>query len=257
MTFKLTGHAEIDHQHAILDGMVARFERVCASGKPDACCRTCITAERRACTDLLAQLTDDMMTFLVGHVTYEEKLMELLPDIPRCRVHVEAHKDAHADISERLSELALQIGTEAPEVLGTRLYRIVSDWIGNHTSQFDASLAVQLEGLGAAEIEFDAELVAILDEFVFRYRPTSVASLARLPTRPDAGRSAIQARFESLTPRQREVCRLVVGGMANKEIAKQLGTTINTVKTHRAEIFRKMKVSSLLELVRSLGKFPI
>lgn len=45
------------------------------------------------------------------------------------------------------------------------------------------------------------------------------------------------------------MCTLVAKGLANKTIADQLGTTINTVKTHRAEIYRKLDVRSLLDLV--------
>lgn len=62
----------------------------------------------------------------------------------------------------------------------------------------------------------------------------------------------VRVRFDSLTPKQREVCLLMVGGMMNKNIADQLGMSINTVKTHRTEIFRKMDASSLLDLVRQI-----
>lgn len=65
-----------------------------------------------------------------------------------------------------------------------------------------------------------------------------------------AGR--LKARFESLSPRQREVCRLMVKGMMSKQIADQLGTSINTIKTHRNEIFRKLETHSLLDLVRKI-----
>lgn len=61
---------------------------------------------------------------------------------------------------------------------------------------------------------------------------------------------SIRARFDTLTIRQREVCFMVVGGVMNKNIAETLGTSINTVKTHRNEVFRKMQATSLLNLVR-------
>jgi len=255
MTFKLTGHAEIDRQHAVLDGLVGRLERICrlAKEKSDISCRECTTVHRRACTASLASLTDEILSFLVGHVTYEEKLMELLPNVARCRVHIKGHKDAHTDISERLSELAALIGEEHPRAIGTQLHRIASDWIGDHTSLFDASLALDLEGFGGAEIEFDGELVAILDELVFRNRPTGVLPAPSLPLSLASRRPEVQARLAQLTAKQGEVCQLILSGMANKEIAKQLGITINTVKTHRAEIFRKMKVKSLLDLVRTVA----
>jgi len=43
---------------------------------------------------------------------------------------------------------------------------------------------------------------------------------------------------------------LVVGGRTNREIAESLRVTVNTVKTHRAAVFQKMDVKSVLELVK-------
>ena len=60
----------------------------------------------------------------------------------------------------------------------------------------------------------------------------------------------IQARLESLTPREREVMERVVSGMLNKQIAGELGISIKTVETHRAQVMEKMQAQSLAELVR-------
>jgi FixJ family two-component response regulator len=60
----------------------------------------------------------------------------------------------------------------------------------------------------------------------------------------------LRRRYESLSPREREVFRGVVSGMLNKQIAEEIDTTERTVKFHRAQIMRKMQVRSLAELVR-------
>jgi len=60
----------------------------------------------------------------------------------------------------------------------------------------------------------------------------------------------LQKRLDTLTPREREVMRLVVKGLLNKQIAFQLGTVEKTVKVHRGRVMEKMKVQSLPELVR-------
>jgi FixJ family two-component response regulator len=62
-----------------------------------------------------------------------------------------------------------------------------------------------------------------------------------------------------LTPREREVFRLVAAGLANKETAADLGISDVTVGVHRSQVMRKMKARSLAELVRmadKLGKRP-
>jgi RNA polymerase sigma factor (sigma-70 family) len=60
----------------------------------------------------------------------------------------------------------------------------------------------------------------------------------------------LQERFDSLTPREREVLTLVVTGRPNKQIAAQLKLSEMTVKIHRSQTMRKMKAKSLVDLVR-------
>jgi FixJ family two-component response regulator len=67
----------------------------------------------------------------------------------------------------------------------------------------------------------------------------------------------IQRRVDKLTPREREVMALVVGGLLNKQVALELGTVEKTVKVHRARVMAKMEVESLAELVRLAEKVGI
>jgi RNA polymerase sigma factor (sigma-70 family) len=64
----------------------------------------------------------------------------------------------------------------------------------------------------------------------------------------------LQRRFDSLTPRERDVISMVVSGMLNKQIADQLGTAEGTVKVQRSRALEKMHAESLVELVRMIEK---
>lgn len=63
-----------------------------------------------------------------------------------------------------------------------------------------------------------------------------------------------RARYALLTQREREVLKLVVEGLLNKQIAAKLGTSEFTVKIHRKGVMQKMKAGSVPELVRMAQK---
>jgi FixJ family two-component response regulator len=69
--------------------------------------------------------------------------------------------------------------------------------------------------------------------------------------------ASLSLRFESLTPREREVLPLVVSGKLNKQIAAEIGTTEAAVKVHRSQLMRKLDAHSLPELVRIAERIGI
>jgi len=67
----------------------------------------------------------------------------------------------------------------------------------------------------------------------------------------------LRIRYNSLTPREREVMALVVTGLLNKQIAGKLGTSEASVKVHRQHVMEKMRVGSLADLVRMADRLLI
>jgi FixJ family two-component response regulator len=65
------------------------------------------------------------------------------------------------------------------------------------------------------------------------------------------------ARYNTLTPREREVLSLLVRGLLNKQAGFQLGITEYTVQIHRAHIMRKMEADSFATLVRLAVRFAV
>jgi len=113
------------------------------------------------------------------------------------------------------------------------------------TAHADVPMTVQAMKAGA--IEFltkpfrDQDLLDAVD-----------AGLARDRARQDSERAlaVLRERFDTLSPREREIMLHVVAGRLNKQIANDIGIAASTVKVHRTHLMRKMKARSLPELSR-------
>ena len=62
---------------------------------------------------------------------------------------------------------------------------------------------------------------------------------------------SVRARYDTLSPRERQVLGLVVAGKLNKQIAAEIGTSERTVKAHRAQMMEKMGVKTLADLIHA------
>ncbi len=73
----------------------------------------------------------------------------------------------------------------------------------------------------------------------------------------DLETAVLRDRFDSLSPREREVMAWVVTGRLNKQIAGEIGTSEITVKVHRGNVMRKMHAESVPDLVRMAGRLGL
>jgi two-component system response regulator FixJ len=109
------------------------------------------------------------------------------------------------------------------------------------TGRRDVPLAVRAMRAGAVDFlqkPFDDQaLLGAIDR--------ALARRTQSADRADALR-----RLERLTPRERDVLRLIVAGRANKEVAAQLAISPRTAENHRSRIMEKTDASSLAALVR-------
>jgi len=69
--------------------------------------------------------------------------------------------------------------------------------------------------------------------------------------------ASIRVRFDTLTPRERDVLRLVIQGRLNKQIAGDLGISEKTVKFHRGRVMEKTQAGSVAELVRQADRLGL
>ncbi len=69
--------------------------------------------------------------------------------------------------------------------------------------------------------------------------------------------SSLAQRHQTLTPREREVLGLAIGGLLNKQIARALGVSEITAKVHKRRVMEKMQTRSLADLVRAAERLHI
>jgi FixJ family two-component response regulator len=77
---------------------------------------------------------------------------------------------------------------------------------------------------------------------------------SRLALADEAEMQVLRNRYNSLTPREREVMALVVSGLLNKQVGGTLGISEITVKAHRGQVMQKMKANSVADLVKMAGR---
>ena len=165
----------------------------------------------------------------------QQFLKHKLPDVPACLVlDMRMPGLSGLDLQKELAEA----GVEIPIIF--------------ITGHGDIPMTVQAMKAGAVEFLTkpyrDQDLIDALREALKR---DEAARRERAKLRE------LKRRFDSLTPREREVMGLVVSGMLNKQIAGKLGSTEQTVKFHRGHIMRKMQAVSLADLVRMAGALGI
>lgn len=113
------------------------------------------------------------------------------------------------------------------------------------TGHGDIEMAVHAIKLGAREfIEKPFDNAKLLDCVVDALEATSTRQIETQE------RKELADRFALLTERQRETMRCLIRGMANKQIAAELGISPRTVEIHRTWVMNKMAAKTLADLVR-------
>jgi FixJ family two-component response regulator len=150
------------------------------------------------------------------------------PDVPACLV-----------LDVRLPDVS---GLEFQRDLAALDFQIPIIFITGH-----ADIPMTVRAMKAGAVEFltkpfrGQELLDAVQEAIAKDRAawSERAQMAEL-----------RARYDTLTPREKEVLKLVASGLLNKQVGAELGTSELTVKTHRGRVMEKMGADSLADLVR-------
>ena len=120
------------------------------------------------------------------------------------------------------------------------------------TGHGDIPMSVRAMKAGAVEF-----LTKPFDDQVLLDAIHAALERDRARRREDASLAVLQARYEGLTQRERQVMGHVAAGRVNKRIADELGLSVVTVKVHRGQVMRKMQAKSVADLVRMADRLHI
>jgi FixJ family two-component response regulator len=157
---------------------------------------------------------------------------------------------AFLDFTEYELPCCVVLDINLPEVNGLQLQAELLERVIDCPIVFlsgQADIAMSVEAMRAGAIDFltkPVDAAALIDAVSAALHRHAVSLEHR------GAIASLNDRWQSLTPREREVCLRVVQGQLNKEIAASLGTAEKTIKVHRGRAMRKMQARRVADLVR-------
>jgi len=186
---------------------------------------------RRSLERLLRSVDLDVETY----ASAQEFLRRALPDRPSCVV-LDLRLPGPSGLE--LQESLIRAGHNVPIV-----------FISGHADVPSSVRAIKAGAVDFLQKPFsDQALLDIIHGALRRDRESR---------RDRAEVAGLRVRFDTLTPRERDVLRLVIQGRLNKQIAGDLGISEKTVKFHRGRVMEKTQAGSVAELVRQADRLGL
>ena len=177
--------------------------------------------------DSLSVLIESIGLKINSFESAQSFLNSYIPDQPGCLI---------LDV-----RMPIMNGLELQEELSKRNIQIPIIFISGNAEIPDSAKAFRAGAVDFLEKPFDTHL---LIERIYEALSKDIENKEQ-----QLGNNKIQACFDTLSNREKEVLKLIINNLSNKEVAKELGISHRTIEAHRARIMEKMQVGSTTELV--------
>ena len=200
------------------------------------------------------------------HTLVRAGLRALIERLPGVEVTAEASngREALKEIQARKPDVVLMDigmtelnGLEATARITKELPGVRVIILSMHTSEEYVVRALRagaagylVKDAGTSELEVAVQAVARGQTYLSPAVSKQVVSDYLRRVEGDAAPGLAESPHDLLTPRQREILQLVAEGRTTKQIAQQLGLSVKTVDTHRAELMERLDIHDIAGLVR-------
>ena len=193
-------------------------------------------------------MSDGGTIFVVDDEEGVRQSLALLLEASGHRVATFDSAQSFLDHYEHQSPACAIVDLQLPQIDGLELQR--------RLMALDASLPVIfITGFGNVPSSVQAMKAGAIDYIEKPYDAIEIVAAVRFALEVSEHRSAhphanptLAVRLAELTPRELDVYRLLIGRLANKEIARELGLSPRTVEIHRGNLMRKLGARSMLHL---------
>lgn len=208
---------------------------------------------------------DDAARHFRGHITVvddDEAIREALVAL----LHLEGYAvEAHASAASYLAKLeraepefsgpkCLLLDVKMPGLTGLELQRRLMELASSTPIIFMSGGSGAPEAIQALKNGASDFLLKPFEHHVLLNAVSETLNKLRCEQASRAQRDSGAARISDLSARELQIAKLVIAGTLNRDIAQQLGIALRTVKLHRMNMMRKLKVSNIIELTRIMDR---
>lgn len=191
-----------------------------------------------------------------------DRIVFIVDDDVRVREALEELLESHGIAAMTFGSAGEYVGADKPDVpacliLDVELPDINGLDLQGQIAESDHPPIVFITGHGDIPSSVRAIKHGALDFLTKPFSDTDVMTAVNAAITQDraeradrADLTALRQRYDSLTPRERDVLPLVVSGLLNKQSAARLGISEVTLQIHRRNVMQKMAATSLADLVR-------
>jgi len=137
--------AEINEEHRLLRQKLSAVAELCPDARNRANCWNCTLRSPKHCNNTIADIGEDLMTYMVAHFRNEERVMRDTGLFQSARETCERHMQDHGDLSESALQLLTKLNNDTLPVQIAGMSSLLGQWLEKHIAQHDNKMLELLE----------------------------------------------------------------------------------------------------------------